>query len=176
MAALLGKVVGGLLILGATSYAGWQVGGNYARRPAELRDLQTALAVLQTEVEYGATPLPEALRSAAAAAGPAVAPLFARTAERLAAGGGITPGDAMRSILDAGLEGAVLRPEDLEVMRALAGVLGASGREDQVRHLALARERLVALAARAAEERSRYEKLARYVGVLSGTALVLILL
>jgi len=173
---LLAKLIGGMLICGATSYAGWQIGGNYARRPAQLRDLQTALAVLQTEVEYGATPLPEALRNAAGATGPAVAPLFWRTAERLVAGGGITPGDAMRAVLAEGLEGTALKPEDLHVMGILAGVLGASGREDQVRHLALARERLSGLEAQAADQRSRYEKLARYAGVLSGAAIVLILL
>lgn len=173
---MLGKVVGSVLILGATSYTGWQVGGSYARRPVELRDLQTALAILQTEVEYGATPLPQALQSAARAAGPAVAPLFAATAERLAAGGGITPGDAMRAVLAEGLPGSALKPEDLDIMRALAGVLGASGRDDQVRHLALARERLAGQEARAAEMRTRYEKLARYAGVLSGAALVLILI
>lgn len=173
---MLGKIVGSVVILGATSYAGWQVGGTYARRPAELRDLQTALAVLQTEIEYGATPLPAALRCAALAAGPAVAPLFRETAERLEGGGGITPGDAMRDVIATGLPGSALKAEDLEVMRALAGVLGASGREDQVRHLVLARERLAGLEAQATDLRTRYEKLARYMGVLSGAALVLILM
>lgn len=173
---MLAKVLGGLLILGATSYAGWQVGSGYARRPAQLRDLQTALAVLQTEVEYGATPLPAALHSAATVAGKAVAPLFDRTAGRLAEGGGITPGDALRAVLEEGLPESALKPEDLEVMRALAGVLGASGREDQVRHLTLARERLAGLEAQATEQRTRYERMARYVGVLSGAALVLILM
>ncbi|HWI63025.1 MAG TPA: stage III sporulation protein SpoIIIAB [Symbiobacteriaceae bacterium] len=173
---MLAKALGGALILGATSYAGWQVGAGYARRPAQLRDLQTALAVLQTEVEYGATPLPAALQSAAGAAGRAMAPLFARTAARLAEGGGITPGDALRTVLDGGLPESALKPEDLEVMRALAGVLGASGREDQVRHLTLARERLAGLEAQATDLRSRYERMARYMGVLSGAALVLILM
>jgi stage III sporulation protein AB len=64
----------------------------------------------------------------------------------------------------------------LEVLLGLSEVLGASGRADQVRHLALARERLAGQEARAAAERARYERLARYMGVLSGAALVLILL
>jgi stage III sporulation protein AB len=173
---LLGKVAGALIILGASSYAGWHVAQGYARRPGHLRELQTALAVLQTEVEYGATPLPAALRSAAGATGPAVAPIFAGAASRLGAGGrGATPGDALREALAEEAAGSALRPEDLDVLRALAGTLGASGREDQVRHLALARERLAGLEAQAQEQRTRYEKLARYVGVLSGAALVLIL-
>jgi stage III sporulation protein AB len=173
---LLGKIVGSALILGCSSYAGWQVAGRYARRPLELRDLQTALAVLQTEVEYGATPLPEALLAAARAGGPSVGPLFAGTAARLAEGGGITPGEALREAAAEWAPKTALREADLAAVGALAEVLGASGRSDQVRHLALARHRLAAEEARAMEERARYEKLARYMGVLSGAALVLILL
>lgn len=176
MVGLLGKLAGALIILGASSYAGWHVAQGYARRPVHLRDLQTALAVLQTEVEYGATPLPAALRSAAGATGPAVAPIFSGAAARLGAGGGAAPGDALREALAEEAANSALKPEDLDVLRALAGVLGASGREDQVRHLALARERLAGLEAQAIDQRSRYEKLARYVGVLSGAALVLILI
>lgn len=172
---MLGKLLGGALILGCTTYAGWQVAGRYARRPAELRDLQTALAVLQTEVEYGATPLPEALAGAARAGGSAVGPLFAATAAKLAAGGGITPGEAMRGALLDSAGRLSLQPSDLQVLLALAEVLGASGRQDQVRHLALARERLAGAEARAQEERTKYERLARYAGVLAGAALVLIL-
>lgn len=173
---MLGKMMGSFLILGATSYGGWQVAAAYARRPRQLRDLQTGLAVLQTEVEYGATPLPEALDSAARAAGPEVGAFFAGTAGQLRAGVGMTPGEALRAALAEAEGDTALRPGDLAVMDALSSVLGASGRHDQVRHLALARERLVGEEARAAEERARCEKVARYLGVLSGAALVLILL
>ncbi|HLN65194.1 MAG TPA: stage III sporulation protein AB, partial [Symbiobacteriaceae bacterium] len=120
--------------------------------------------------------LPEALQAAARAGGSAVGPLFAETARRLVSGEGMTPGDALREVWQRGAGGTALRPDDLAVLMALAGVLGASGRADQVRHLALARERLAGEEARAQEERQRYERLARYLGVLSGAALVLILI
>lgn len=176
MGGLLVKLLGSALILGATSMVGWQVAAGYARRPSQLRDLQTALAVLQTEIEYAATPLPEALGAAALAAGGSVAPLFLGTAERLAQGQGETAGDAMRQAVSE-LEGATaLAPQDLAVLLALASVLGATGRADQVRHLQLARERLAGEEVRARDERQRYERVAKYLGVLSGAALVLIML
>ncbi len=172
---MLGKLIGGALVMGATSYGGWQVAARYVSRPRQLRDLATGLAVLQTEVEYGATPLPEALRAAAQAAGPEVGPFFASTARRLAEGQGITPGDALRGALAEISPDTSLRPADLAILEALAAVLGASGRQDQVRHLALCQERLAGEEARAQEERVRYEKVARYAGILSGAGLVLIL-
>ncbi len=45
-----------------------------------------------------------------------------------------------------------------------------------MRHLRLALDRLAAAEAGAAEERRRYERMYRYVGVLTGLALVLILI
>jgi stage III sporulation protein AB len=174
-ALLLASLAGSALIVGSTTYAGWQIAGRYSRRPRELRDLQTAIAILQTEVEYGATPLPAALAQAARAAGDPIGPLFTATARRLQQGDGITPGEAMRAALAAGADETALKAEDLEVLLALAGVLGSTGRADQVRHLQLARRRLEAEEARAHEERQRFERTARYLGVLSGAALALML-
>lgn len=162
--------------MGATTCAGWQVAARYARRPGQLRDLQTGLAVLQTEVEYGATPLPEALQRAARAAGPVAGQIFAESARRLAAGGGVTAGECWEQAVEAVADTTDLGPEELSVLKALAPVLGASDRADQIRHLQLARHRLESEEARAREERQRYERMARYLGVLSGAALVLILI
>lgn len=172
---MLAKLIGSALIIGATTCAGWAAAARYAKRPAQLRDLQTGLAILQTEVEYGATPLPEALERAARAAGPPVGAIFAECASRLRRGGGATAGEALEAALDAAAGATYLGPEELSAMRALGAVLGASGRADQIRHLQLARRRLEAEEARARDERQRYERMARYLGVLSGAALVLIL-
>jgi len=172
---LLAKLAGSALIVGSTSFVGWQVAGGYARRPMHLRDLTSALAVLHTEIEYGATPLPQALAAAGSASAGPVGRLFIDAADRLAAGGGLTPGDALRASVAVRAEETALARPDLEVLLALAPVLGASGRADQVRHLALARERLSGAELEARDERARYERLARYAGVLAGAALVCIL-
>lgn len=171
---LLVKLIGAVLIMAATTHLGWQVAGTYARRPRHLRHLQTGLAVLQTEIEYGATPLPDALAATARAAGPQVGLIFQRTATLLQKGGGMTAGDALRNALAQTQGQTALAQPDQEVLLALAAVLGSTGRQDQVRHLALARQRLAGEEARAEEHRQRYERLARYLGVLSGAALVLI--
>lgn len=173
---MLGKAVGAVLVVGATTALGWQLAANLARRPRELRALQVALAILETEVSYGAAPLPDALRRAAAAAGGPIGGLLNRTAALLISGGGITPGDAMRQAVQEVEPTTALRPPDLEALAALGAVLGASDRRDQARHLELARGRIAGEEARAGEERERYERLYRYVGLLAGVALVLVLL
>lgn len=170
------KLLGAILTLLVPSWVGFQIASRYRRRPLELRALQNGLAILVTEIEYGATPLPDALRSAARAAGPTVGPILQSAAERLERGEGITPGEALTAAVAEGAPSTCLQPADLDVLTALAAVLGASGRHDQVRHLRLAQERLAGAEAEASSERSRYERMYRYVGVLSGLALVLILI
>jgi stage III sporulation protein AB len=170
------KLVGALVTLGAPAWAGFQLAARCRRRPAELRALQTGLAVLLTEVEYGATPLPAALRSAGRSAGPIVGPLLAGAADRLEAGGGITAGEALAAAIAGEGAQTCLTPADLEALAALTGVLGASGRQDQVRHLRLALERLAGAEAEASAARLRYERMYQYIGVLAGLALVLILM
>ncbi len=169
------KLVGATLIIGMTSLWGFRVAARYSRRPQELRALQTALAVLTTEVEYGATPMPEALRQSAQAAGQPVRRLLLDTVQRLESGGGITPGEALQDALASFGPESHLSAGDLTILQALTAVLGASDRRDQVRHLRLALERLIGAEAQASEERQRYERMYKYVGVLSGLALVLIL-
>lgn len=173
---MLVKLAGSALVIGATSTVGWQVANLYARRPVHLRDLQVGLAVLQTEIDYGATPLPQALAAAADAAGGPVGEILRAAATELHVGEGTTAAEALRrATAEKGGATALVRP-DLEVLGALAAVLGCSDRLDQVRHLRLAQERLCGEEQRAQEARSRYERMARYIGVLTGTALVLILL
>ncbi|HEY3367648.1 MAG TPA: stage III sporulation protein SpoIIIAB [Symbiobacteriaceae bacterium] len=173
---MLAKLAGVALVLGSTTTVGWQVAARYANRPQHLRALQTALAVLQTEVEYGATPLPQALTAAAQAAGEPAGAIFRAAVRRLREGRGITPGEALAGALDETADGTALTKADRSVLLALAPALGSSGRSDQMRHLTLARERLAGQEAQAQAEQAKYERLARYMGVLSGAALVLIFL
>jgi stage III sporulation protein AB len=173
---LWGKWLGAFMIIGSTTYLSWQVASRYARRPLELRELQTALALMQTEVEYGMTPLPQALLAATRGTGDRIGSIFRRTADYLAAGTGITAGEAMQVALVETKDETALTENDQAVLLALGSVLGSSGRHDQVRHLRLAMERLAGEESRALADRDRYEKVARYLGPLSGAALVLILL
>lgn len=167
------RLLGAALVVAAGAGVGWQLAGTLARRPRELRELQGALALLATEIGYAATALPVALRQAAAA-GPAAARLFAPLAQALGAGT-VTVGAALTGALRRFGEVSALRSEDLEPLLALATVLGTSDRQDQCRHLELARQRLAVLEAGAESDRVRFERMYRYLGVLAGMALAILL-
>jgi stage III sporulation protein AB len=194
---MLRQIIGGGLVMGTATFLGWTLAGRLTRRPVQLRGLQTAIAVLQSEIEWGQTPLPAALRSAATAAGSKVEALL-REAALLMEGGAIaeapaaaadgpsatspiaaspacSPKEALRQAITRHGPGTSLTADDLAILAALAPILGATGRHDQSRHLALAKERLSGAEAMARADLERYERLARWGPVLVGAAIVLIL-
>ena len=70
------KLIASLLIICSAGLAGMRAASAYSLRTRQLRTLQEALQLLDTEIMYGATPLPAALSKVAAAAGEAVGDVF----------------------------------------------------------------------------------------------------
>lgn len=161
------KLAGAVMVVAAGALIGQQVAAPLVRRPRELRELQAGLALLETEVAYGAAALPAALARAATAGGLA-GRVFGGAARAAAAGE--LPATALARALAAAWEAAALTDADGEALSALAAVLGASDRHDQLRHLRLCRERLAAAEAAAEAERRRGERLYRTTGLLAGAA------
>lgn len=166
------ELAGCLLVVASGAGLGATAALRYGRRPRELAALRVALQVLLTEIDYGLTPLPQALRRAAAAVADPVAELLRRWAAVLDRRQGVLPAEALRAALAAA--DLALHPADLEVLAGLAAALGASGRRDQVRHLTLALRRLEAAEAEARREAERGQRLAWWLGVLGSLAVVLL--
>lgn len=169
------KLVGAVLVIGAAGASGMMVAQGYARRFDELRALHAALALLSTEISFGLTPLPDALEQVGRRAGRRVGELFSDAAALLRCGDGRTAEEAWAQALGRFAAGSALRPEDLAALAGLGATLGASDREDQVCHPALAMERLKSQGMRAEEEARNNVRLWRYLGFLGGVAVVLML-
>ncbi|MBM7855480.1 stage III sporulation protein AB [Desulfohalotomaculum tongense] len=170
------KLFGAVMVLCACGYAGFSMARNYQQRPKELRCLQSALQMLETEISYGATPLPDALEQVARRSESSVAGLFALTREQLLNGEGITAREAWDEALKQFYRSSAIKAGDAAVLKALGAGLGISDREDQVKHLRLAREQLKIETAKAEEEAVRNVKLYNYLGFLGGLTIVLILI
>ncbi|MDI9568456.1 MAG: stage III sporulation protein SpoIIIAB [Bacillota bacterium] len=169
------KLTGALLIIGACGLLGNDIARAYAQRPRLLRSLQTALQLLETEINYGATPLPAALKLVATAGDPQIAPFFLSVRALLLEPGGKGLVEAWKRGLEELKYYTVLTERDLEPLAALGGILGGSDRQDQVKHLQLAREQLKGAEKGAREACSKIERMWRYLGFLLGTMLVLTL-
>lgn len=166
------KVVGAALIVLAGTGLGFSMADTFRHRPQQLRQLQFALTVLGTEIRFRQTPLPAALQTVATTLSTPLGRIFADLSAALARADGRGLPWAWKQV---GRQGLALAPQDYALLDNLMQVLGAGNIAEQGRQLDLHLDHLRQLEAEAEKARAANEKIWRYLGVLSGLALVLVL-
>ncbi|MHB8927184.1 MAG: stage III sporulation protein SpoIIIAB [Bacillota bacterium] len=168
------KLAGGLLVITASTALGFLVASNFERRPGELAELITALGLLETEITYAATPLAEAFAGIAARAGRPAREILSEARRRLTSGEGGTAAEAWVRAVNAAWDGTALGPADRDTLLDFGASLGASDREDQVKHIRLAVERLRKAEAVARADAARLARVWKNLGFLGGVMVVII--
>lgn len=165
------KLIGAGILIFSSGMAGMTVARGYAQRPRQLRFLQHALQMLETEIIYGLTPLPRALERVAQRCDRSIAPIFTKARLNLMDGSGSSVGEAWhKGLVEVYLEMA-LSKGDQGILEALGASLGLSDKEDQQKHLKLAVEQLKQETVKAEEAAKKNVKLWNYLGFLGGLAL-----
>jgi stage III sporulation protein AB len=170
------KLIGSLIIIISSALIGFLMGGYYRDRPRQLRELQSGLNMLETEIAYSQTPLPQALSRVSRRISRPIGTVFAHTAEILMRKSGLTASEAWSISLNRLYNKSSLRRGDCEILENLGGYLGASDKEDQIKHLKLAISQLKDMEYLAEDERRKNERIWNYLGVLSGLMLVLLII
>lgn len=168
------KLFGALLILAASGYAGILVAKTYWQRPRDLKILQVGLQLLETEITYARTALPQALAEIAKQTRPPVAQFFQEVSDNLLNGLGVTGQEAWNQSLVV-LQETALTKQDIELVATLGNALGRSDVEDQCKHLHLTQQRLANTITQAEQECDKNARLWSYLGFCVG-ALVVVLL
>ncbi|MFC0214197.1 stage III sporulation protein SpoIIIAB [Paenibacillus chartarius] len=169
------KLIGAVIVLLAATLFGFFQALQLARRPRQIRELVSVLQRLETEIVYGSTPLPEALRSIAGHSGEPAGSLLRDVASGLIS----KPQAPLReqwheACLRAWRRSAMKAPE-LEAFSRLGATLGLSDRIDQAKHLRLAAAQLQAEEESARDDQRRYETMWRSLGVLVGALIVILM-
>lgn len=163
------KLIGALCVIFAGTAFGFFQANRIARRPAEIRQFILALQRLETEILYGFTPLAEALRSAGRPLDAALSRLFLRAADRMADDSGSAAEDIWIEAVEQAWPHTAMKASERDIVRQLGYTLGISDREDQIKHLRLAVNHLQAEEQAAADDRKRYEKMWKSLGLLGGS-------
>lgn len=169
------KIVGASLILVSTSVTGNLVAKNFLERPKQLRELRHSLQILETEISYAASFLPQALENIARINEPPVSNLFSRASKILLSQEGYTASEAWEMAIEENLSDLAIKESDREILLQLGSSLGCSNRENQLKHLKLAQEYLQKEEQKAEEEREKNAPLWRYLGVVLGIAIIILL-
>jgi len=169
------KILGSFLVILSAGFAGMAIARGYSRRPDELRGILTGLQMLETEIIYGATPLPEAFNKVAERCCSSAALLFQRAGDELVSKGGCTAQEAWGKALVEFYPNSVLNRGDIAVLRTFGSSLGVSDAKDQSKHLRLIAEQLKSQILQAESMANKNVKLWNYLGFFGGVVIVLVL-
>ena len=158
----------------ACGWVGLTVAKNYHSRPWELRFLCSALQMLETEIVYASTPLPDALKKIAGRIQNPVTLLFETASNTLKTGEGCSAGEAWTAALKKYTQVTSLIKADLDILYSFGHGLGASDKNEQVKILQLTREQLKNQEISAETERIKNEQIWRMLGFLIGLVIVFI--
>ena len=170
------KAAGAFIVLVAGALMGFYQSVHLNRRPRQIRQLILALQRLETEVLYGASPLPEALLSAGRPLPEPLRSMFVaagREMERHPSS--LSATECWQAALVEFWPRTSMKSQEQETMRQLGFSLGISDRDDQIKHIRLASGQLFAEEKAAADESRRYGSMWRSLGVLSAALVVIIM-
>lgn len=172
---LLVKIIGGLLIISASGLLGIVYSNRLSIRHKELNNLRRYMQMLETEVTYGATPLPIALRNVSNKAEGMLSSFFGFISDSLTDRSFYTVRDAWTYGTEKVLMQSSLQRADIELIKSFGSILGCSDREDQKKHFELFYLQLRHQEDAALEEIRKSAKMYRDLGFLLGIAVFIVL-
>ena len=170
------KLIGALLIVISGTLIGFHQASRYAQRPKQLRQLAHALQRLETEIGYGHTPLPEALKRTADNTPEPVSSILRSAAEGLATAEEPSFRESWEAAIQASWKETAMRGSEQSVLIRLGSTLGISDKEDQMKHLRLALQQLKSEEDGARDDQAKYEKMWKSLGLLSGVLIVILMM
>ena len=165
---------GALMIVGAGAFIGRLQARRLQDRSAEIRRFIRILGLLETEISYGVTPLPEALLRIAKRSVPPLAGMLESIGTKLAADDQAVM-DVWQQTMYREWSQTAMRAAEKEIILQLGFTLGTTDREDQIKHLRLASKQLESVELEALEDQRKYEKLWKSLGLLGGALIAVIM-
>lgn len=170
------KLIGGILIIISSTLLGFYYGEKYSKRMENLLFLEQCIKLLETEIVYGACPLPEALSNVYKKGNKKVSYIFNDIKVHLQTN---KDGDVFSSFLTVAkdLKNKLnFKEEDIELFLSLGRILGSSDREDQEKNIKVIQNQMKLLQKDAKIEKDKNERMYKNLGVLMGIAIIIILL
>ena len=168
------KLLGCVLVIGASTMMGYLVAEKYSKRPAELRTLQAALQMLELEIAFSVNALPEAFERIAQSLPENIGMLFAHASELLKERTGIPAKKAWRLALKKAYDHLHLEKQDREILITFGNSLGCSDKDNQIKNIHLACSKLAMEEKKAEVLRQKNEKMYKSLGVLAGILIALL--
>ncbi|MFT8320645.1 MAG: stage III sporulation protein SpoIIIAB [Bacillus sp. (in: firmicutes)] len=169
------KIIGAILIFASTSWAGMEFSKVLSERPKQLRQLKSALQSLEAEIMYGHTPLHEASRRLAEQLSDPLAAFFTDFSNKLTYEETTVKSAWATSLENIWKKTAMKQPE-LEIMKQFGETLGRHDRFSQQKQIMLTLSHLEREEEEARDIQSKYGKMVKSLGILTGLLIIILLM
>ncbi|TXC92315.1 stage III sporulation protein SpoAB [Metabacillus litoralis] len=169
------KWVGAILIVIATTWVGFEAAKHLSERTRQIRQLKVALQSLEAEIMYGHTSLIVAAQNISKQTPKPLAWFFEQFAEKLLIGHTSVKVAWEESLQDI-WKFTAFKQGEYEVLKQFGETLGQHDRISQQKHIKLTLTHLEREEADAIDRQTRYERMVRSLGVLTGVLLVILLM
>lgn len=168
------KWIGALLLLGTTTWAGFEWSKRLSDRPKHIRQLINALQILEAEIVYSQLPLQKAFSVMGKQLPQPASDLFKQLTAQLEQKGNNLP-DVWRTTVEAWTLKANLAKNEKDILLQFGATLGQHDFTQQKKHIQLALHHLEREMQEARDQHLKYAKLAKSLGVLAGLFLIILL-
>lgn len=160
-----------ILILSSTSYIGILISKKYLNRVKDLKEMKNALNMFSTKIKFTYEPIPQTFKEISQKTKPNISNIFKNAYEKMNTQ---NAGKALEEALDE--SNTNMTKEDIEVLKNLSNLLGKIDIEGQVNEVELVEKFLDTQIEIAEEEKQKYVKMYKTLGVTVGLAVVIILI
>lgn len=169
------KLLGGVMIIISSGLLGISIANKYTGRPRELRNFRRSLQLLETEILYGATPLPQAFKYISSKLNDYLGDFYLQVSVGISSKNCSSFSSVWSEKINQ-MENSNLSKGDKELMLEFGYILGTSDRLDQEKHFKLIYKQLELFEEQAEEEKKKSEKMYRSLGFLFGIMIFVVLL
>ena len=170
------KLIGSLMIIGASSFIGYALAKDLKTRQQELRQFQGQISMLENEIRYMSNPLADAFEKIAEGKSGSSSVIFLKAAEIMKNEAGSSAPDAWKRAVEACISHTSLNKEDEKIIKSFANMLGGSDTEGQLKNIRNFTGMLENQQKNADEKYKSTAPVYRKLGVLFGIAIVILLL
>lgn len=160
-----------ILVLSASTYIGILISKKYLNRVTDLKEMKNALNIFATKIKFTYETIPQIFKEISEKVKPNIANIFLSASNKME---NINAGNAWLQALEESNTNMV--KEDIETLKNLSNLLGKVDIEGQVNEIELVETFLDTQIEIAEEDKNKYVKMYKTLGITIGLAVVIILI
>lgn len=169
------KLIGSFLIIAASSFMGFYISWLYSEKIKQIRDIQFAFNLLESEIIYSSEPLYIAFKKIGEKFSGPMKLLFTNMSDMLLERKKDSVYDAFLEVYEKFKDSLYFDKEELEIIKSFLHGIGSSDLEGQKKNFNIALKKLEIIEKKLEEKRLKNDKLIKYIGFSFGAVIVVIL-